>query len=66
MEKIDLIFIDGRFRVASLINCYNRISMDCIILFDDFKYRENYHDIIKYFKVIDYSDKLFALKRNLK
>ena len=40
---LDLVFIDGRFRVACCLKCYNK----CVIAFDDFLNREHYFDIVE-------------------
>ena len=52
-KLIDLVFIDGRFRVACCLKCYNVISDDCLIAFDDFLNRDYYHIVLDYFDVID-------------
>lgn len=35
-QKIDLVFIDGRFRVACCLKCFDVINDNCFIAFDDF------------------------------
>jgi protein O-GlcNAc transferase len=35
-RKIDLVMIDGRFRVACCLKCFEVINDDCYIIFDDF------------------------------
>lgn len=52
-NMIDFILIDGRFRVACCLKCFNVITDNCLIAFDDFLNRENYHIILNYFDVID-------------
>lgn len=52
-NNIDLVMIDGRFRVACCLKCYNIISDICLIVFDDFLDREQYHVVLKYFEIID-------------
>jgi hypothetical protein len=49
--SIDLVFIDGRFRVACCLKCYNIINNNCVIAFDDFLNRENYHVVLDYFDI---------------
>ena len=51
--SIDLVFIDGRFRVACCLNCYDIIRDDCLIAFDDFLDRPQYHIVLKYFDIIE-------------
>ena len=52
-KNIDLVFIDGRFRVACCLKCYDVVSDSCLIAFDDFLNRSNYHVVLDYFDVID-------------
>lgn len=42
--KPDLILIDGRFRVATLIQAW-RFAPGCTVLFDDYKKRTHYHKV---------------------
>ena len=52
--NIDLILIDGRFRTACCLKCFNIINDDCIILFDDFLDREeDYGIVLDYYEVIE-------------
>ena len=51
--SIDLVFIDGRFRVACCLKCYEIIKDDCLIAFDDFLYRPQYHIVLNYFDIIE-------------
>ncbi len=50
--SIDLILIDGRFRVACCLKCFSSISDNCLIIFDDFLNRKQYHIILDYFDII--------------
>ena len=53
-KNIDLIFIDGRFRTACCLKCFDIVNKDCVIIFDDFLNRkEQYHEVLNYFEVID-------------
>lgn len=52
-KNIDLVLIDGRFRVACCLKCFNAINDDCLIAFDDFLNRKNYHIVLNYFDIID-------------
>ena len=52
-DSIDLVFIDGRFRVACCLKCYDIIKDDCLIIFDDFLNRSQYHIILEYFDIIE-------------
>ena len=52
-ESIDLVFIDGRFRVACCLKCFDLIKQDCFIAFDDFLDRKEYHIVLDYFDIIE-------------
>ena len=52
-EKIDLILIDGRFRVACCLKCFDIINGNCLIAFDDFICRPEYNVVLDYYDVID-------------
>ena len=54
-KDIDLILIDGRFRVACCLKCFNGMDPNCLIIFDDFLNRPKYHEILNYFDIIDYT-----------
>jgi hypothetical protein len=53
LNKLDLILIDGRYRVACLLKLYNLISEDCVILFDDFINRKFYNIVLNYYNIIE-------------
>jgi len=53
---IDLVFIDGRFRVACCLKCFDSVSDDCVVCFDDFLNRPSYHVVLDYFDIIDKSE----------
>ena len=55
-EKIDFILIDGRFRVACCLKCFDIINSDCLIAFDDFLNRPYYHAVLDYFDVVETTD----------
>lgn len=52
-KNIDLILIDGRFRVACCLKCFNIINDNCLIIFDDFLDRPHYHIILDYYNIIE-------------
>jgi len=52
-QQLDLILIDGRFRVACCLKCFANISNDCVIAFDDFIDRPQYHIVLDYYDIID-------------
>lgn len=52
-KLIDLILIDGRFRVACCLHCYNIIDKNTCIIFDDFLNRPEYHIVLDYYDIIE-------------
>ena len=52
-SKIDLVMIDGRFRVACCLKCFDIINDECYIIFDDFLNRKNYHVVLDYYDIIE-------------
>ena len=52
-NNINLVLIDGRFRVACCLKCFNVINPNCLIAFDDFLDRPHYHVVLNYFDIID-------------
>ena len=66
-DIIDLVMIDGRFRVACtlkiIIECYSNPELR--ILFHDFWDRPQYHILLKYLDTIDAADTLglFSIKK---
>ena len=66
-DSIDLVLIDGRFRVSCCLKCYNIIRDDCLIVFDDFLDRPQYHIVLKYFYIIEKtSDNRMAILKKKK
>jgi hypothetical protein len=66
-SKIDLLMIDGRFRVACCLNCFDIISSDCLIAFDDFLNRKQYHIILDYYDIIEKTNnnRMVILKKKI-
>lgn len=52
-NSIDLVMIDGRFRVACCLKCFDIIRNDCLIAFDDFLTRKDYHIVLNYFDIVE-------------
>ena len=50
---IDLILIDGRFRVACCLKCFDVINENCFIAFDDFLNRNYYHVVLDFYDIFD-------------
>ena len=55
LKAIDLVLIDGRFRVACCLKCVDLINSDCFIVFDDFLNRPQYHIVLNYYDIIEKS-----------
>ena len=66
-SKIDLVMIDGRFRVACCLKCYDVITDRCYIAFDDFLNRKKYHIVLKYYDIVEKTeDKRMVILRKKK
>jgi hypothetical protein len=67
-SKIDLIVIDGRFRVACCLKCHLVINDDCIIILNNFFNRSYYHIVLGFFNIIEKSEDncMVILKKNKK
>ena len=55
-SNIDLIFIDGRFRVACCLKCFRVMNDNCLIAFDDFLNRREYYIVLDFYNIIEYTD----------
>lgn len=68
-KSIDLVLIDGRFRVActlkTILSCHE--NKDLKILIHDFWNRDYYHTVLKYLNTINKTDTLgvFTIKDNI-
>jgi hypothetical protein len=52
-KSINFILIDGRFRVACCLKCFDVIDLDCLIAFDDFLDRPQYHIVLNYYDIVE-------------
>jgi len=52
-DSIDLVLIDGRFRCACCMKCYDIIKDNCLIAFDDFFTRPHYHIVLHFFDIVE-------------
>jgi hypothetical protein len=66
-EDIDLVFIDGRFRVACCLKCFDIIKNECLIVFDDFLNRPHYHIVLDYFNIVEKTidNRMVILKKKI-
>lgn len=67
-KKIDFVLIDGRFRVACCLKSFEIVNEKCLIAFDDFLNRPQYHVVLKYFDIIDTTNdkRMVILKKKQK
>jgi len=52
-NTVDLVLIDGRFRVACALKCFNNITKDAFIIFDDFLKRSYYKEVLNYYEIVE-------------
>jgi len=52
-DQIDILFIDGRFRVACCLKSFSVLSSDCVVVFDDFLNRSHYHVVLDYYDILE-------------
>ena len=64
-QSIDMVFINGRFRIACCLKCFDIIRDDTLILFNDFLNRPKYHVVLQYFDIIEQTSdkKMVVLKK---
>ncbi len=60
---VDVLLIDGRFRVACALKAHGWLSNNATVIFDDFWIRENYHIVLDYYSVIDRAGTAAILRR---
>jgi hypothetical protein len=64
--QFDLILIDGRFRVACALICYNYINNNSIVIVDDIKDRPYYNEIYNYYDKIEEAGRMVVFKKKMK
>jgi hypothetical protein len=62
-DGIDVVLIDGRFRVACALYTYFAVSDECIILFDDYLTRPEYHMVEKYYDIIETGGRMAVMRK---
>ena len=60
----DIIFIDGRFRVACALDIFNKIRNDTIVIIHDYTQRKEYHILEKFYKKVKVWDSLALFLKN--
>ena len=48
-----VVIIVGRFRVACCLKCFEVVSPECRIVFDDFLTRPYYHAILEFYEIVE-------------
>ena len=66
--KLDLVLVDGRFRVASVLETIKKVDNDCIILIHDYRQSpppttRGYEIVEKYLDIVEYKDTLYVFKK---
>lgn len=57
VKKLDFVLIDGRFRVACCLKCFDVVGDNCYIAFDDFFKRcQLYRIVLNYYEIVDITD----------
>lgn len=66
-KNFDIVFIDGRFRLACLAQTLLHCSKDTKILMHDFNNRAFYHQILEFVDIVDTCDTLaeFKIKKDI-
>lgn len=59
----DIIFLDGRFKVATAMDLFNKIKEDTIILIHEYKSRPSYFILENYYNYIYHWNTLYALTK---
>ncbi len=64
LSDVNLVLIDGRFRVACALNIHSLISNETDVLFDDFEDRlEHYSIVLNYYDVITRIGRMVHLRK---
>lgn len=64
LSDVNLVLIDGRFRVACALHIHSLISNETDVLFDDFEDRlEHYGIVLNYYDVITRVDRMIHLRK---
>ena len=63
INSIDTILVKGRFRVGCLLSIFDYIKNTAVILVDDYRDRNYYHILEKYYEIVNRIDKMVVLKK---
>jgi len=62
-QHIDLVLVDGRFRIACALSTLLSTRENCHIMFHDFWWRPEYHMVLEFADTVSKIDSLAVLKR---
>ena len=65
-SDVDLVLIDGRFRVAVALHLSPKITEDVVVLFDDYIPRPQYKIVEKYYDIVEIVDNSLVSLRKRK
>lgn len=63
IRPIDVLLIDGRFRVACALKAHGWLSDTATLVFDDFWIRPQYHLILEFYTLLERIDTIAVLRR---
>lgn len=65
LQDVDIVLIDGRFRVACALFCFLALRSDVVVMLDDFWGRaETYALVLDYFSIVDTrNDRMVVLRK---
>ena len=63
LKYADLVLIDGRFRIPTAIEVALNADENTTVAIHDFFIRPHYHQILKFFNIVDCAENLVLLKR---
>lgn len=61
-KALDVVFVDGRFRMACALQAAARVRDNCLVVVHDFWRRERYSRILEHFDTVDRVDQLAVLR----
>jgi hypothetical protein len=64
--EYDTVLVDGRFRIACALACHAFLMDSAIVMIHDYRTRDGYSEVEKYYEIIDNVDNLFVFKKKSK
>jgi hypothetical protein len=62
----DTVLIDGRFRVACALACHAFLKESAIVMMHDYRSRDGYSEIEKFYEIVDSAENIFAFRKKAK